>query len=94
MALAVVAVQGDEVKVLHRKVELTRFEPGKIDRSADAFRVCHHPFFFPSKLNRADNIVRVTRQSTLRELAKPVSNPSFRRVRNVELGSLDRAPTS
>jgi hypothetical protein len=37
------------MRVLHRKMELTAgMTGGKIDRSADALRVRHRPFLFPS----------------------------------------------
>jgi hypothetical protein len=44
------------MRVFHRKMELTEFfqsygigKAGKIDRSAEALRVSHHSFTFPSK---------------------------------------------
>jgi len=41
----------------------------KIDRSADALRVCHHPSLFPPRNARAYNPAGVTRQAKARDMA-------------------------
>jgi hypothetical protein len=46
--------QGDEEEGSHREMGIGRIKMRlKIERSAEALRVCHHPTTFPSKENFA-----------------------------------------